>query len=177
MDLQMELKGENLQIHWKPIQEKNTRNQIMIYGLPTLFDTKGGMRKLLYGLKECEKELCNGQRFSLEENMAHYKMPLTLFNGIYKQATPPKATTHLEGVEMSLNKNKECMENGCELFHLEYNPMKNGRMDPVWTQFIQSGRTELFLGHRYKIFVLPVPGQQDPHQITLICCYMKFHCR
>jgi hypothetical protein len=95
----------------------------MIYGLPPGFDTRGVMRELLYGLKECEKELCNGQHFSLEENMARYEMPLQLFNnGVYKQATPPKATTHSEGVKMSLNKNKEYMQNGCKLFHLEYDP-------------------------------------------------------
>ena len=35
----------------------------------------------------------------------------------------------------------------------------------------------MFLGCQSKIFVLPAPGQQDPHQITLICRYMKFYCR
>jgi hypothetical protein len=32
--LQMELEGENLQIRWKPTQKKNSRNQIVIFGLP-----------------------------------------------------------------------------------------------------------------------------------------------
>ncbi len=69
------------------------------------------------------------------------------------------------------------MQNGCRLFHLEYNPADNKRMEPIWTQFIESGRSELFLGIRLKVFVLPALGQQDPNQITLIQQYMRFHCR
>ncbi len=38
LDLQMELKGEHLQIRWKPAQKKNTKNQIVVYGLPPGFD-------------------------------------------------------------------------------------------------------------------------------------------
>ena len=69
------------------------------------------------------------------------------------------------------------MQNGCKLFHLEYNPADNKPMEPVWTQFIESGRSELFLGLHSKVFVLPAPGQQDLNQITLIIRYMKFQCR
>jgi hypothetical protein len=50
-------------------------------------------------------------------------------------------------------------------------------MDRDWTQFIESGCSGHVLGLRSKIFVLPAPGQQAPDQITLIQCYMKFHCR
>ena len=52
------------------------------------------------------------------------------------------------------------MQNGCRVFHLEYDPSKNKQMDHVWTQFIESGRSEHVLGLRSKIFVLPAPGQQ-----------------
>ncbi len=55
-------------------------------------------------------------------------------------------------------------------------PANNARMIPVWNQFIESGRSELVLGLRLKVHVLPNPGQQDPSQITLIIRYMKFHC-
>ncbi len=86
--------------------------------------------------------------------------------------------THWECLESSLNKNKEYLQNGCKLFHLKYNPSENSRhMDPVWTQFINSGQVKLVLGHWSKVYVLPAPGQQDPHQITLIFWYMNFHCR
>jgi hypothetical protein len=108
--------------------------------------------------------------------MERRDMLLHLFHGFYKQATPPKATTHLECLESSLNKNKEYLQNGCKLFHLKYNPLENRCMDPVWTQFINSGHGELVLGCRSKVFVLPAPGQQDPHQILLIHWYIKFHC-
>ncbi len=59
-NLQMELEGEHLQIRSKATQKKNTKHQIVIYGLHHGFDPKGIMRELLYELKESEKELCNG---------------------------------------------------------------------------------------------------------------------
>ncbi len=170
--LQMELEGDHLRLQWKPAQKKNSRNQIVIYGLPPGFDARGVMRKLLFGLKECEKELCNAKRFSVSENLARRDRALPLFNGYYKQGTPLKATSHAESLENSLNKNKEYMQNGCKLFHLEYDPAKNAWMDPVWTQFVQSGQSELVLRLCSKIFVLPPPGQQDPRQITLIRRFM-----
>jgi hypothetical protein len=67
--LQMELEGEKIQIQWNPTQKKNTQNQIVIYGPPPGFDAKGIMRELLFGLKECEKELCNANRFTPSQNM------------------------------------------------------------------------------------------------------------
>ena len=64
----MELEGEHLQIRWKLAQKKNTKNQIVIYGIPPVFDPVGIMGELLHGLKESEKELCNpGSSLSLEE--------------------------------------------------------------------------------------------------------------
>jgi hypothetical protein len=103
----MELEEEKIQIRWKPTQKKNTRNQIIIYGLPPGFDAKGIMRELLFGLKECEKELCNANRFIPSQNMEQRNMPLPLLNGYYKQATPPKASSYSKSLENSLNKNKE----------------------------------------------------------------------
>ena len=67
-------------------------------------------------------------------------MPLPLLNGYYRQSTPPKAPTHSQELENSLNKNKEFMQNGCRIFHLEYDPSENTCMDDVWTQLIDSGR-------------------------------------
>jgi hypothetical protein len=117
--LQIELEGEKLQIHWKPTQKKNTHNQIVIYGLPPGFDTKGIMRELLFGLKECEKELCNANKFTPSQNIEQRDKPLPLLNGYYKQATPPKASSYSKSLENLLNKNKEYMQNRCRLFHLE----------------------------------------------------------
>ncbi len=39
-NLQMELEGKHLQIRWKATQKKNTKNQIVIYGVPPGFDPK-----------------------------------------------------------------------------------------------------------------------------------------
>jgi hypothetical protein len=136
LDLQMELEGKHLQIRWKPAQKKNTKNQIVVYGLPPGFDPRGIMRKLMYGLKESEKELCNAKQFSLKQNINRRNMALPLFNDYYKQSTPPKAPAHSQSLENSLNKNKEFMQDGCRTFHLEYDPSENARMDTVWTQFI-----------------------------------------
>jgi hypothetical protein len=58
--------------------------------------------------------------------------------------------------------------------HLGYDPSENKQMGRVWSKFIKSGRSELVLGLRSKILVLPAPGQQAPDQITLIWRYMKF---
>jgi hypothetical protein len=135
------------------------------------------MRELLHALKESKKELCAAGRFSPEQNMSLRDLALPLFNGYYKQMTPPKAMTHSEGLGNSLNKNKEFTQNGCRIYHLEYDPAENLRMEPVWTHFIESGRSELVLGCRSKIFVLPNPGVQSPTTITLIRCYMHFHIR
>ncbi len=144
--LQMELEGIHFQIRWKASQKKNTKNQIVIYGLPPGFDPKGIMHELLYGLKESEKELCDGKRFTLNQNMACRDMPLPLLNGYYNQATPPKAPTHSKGLENSLNKNKEFTQNGCRLFHLKYDPSDNPRIGAVWNHFKESGRSKLVLG-------------------------------
>jgi hypothetical protein len=56
-NLQMELEGKHLQIRWKAAQKKSTKKQMVIYGLPPGFDTKGIMRKPRYGLKQSEKPL------------------------------------------------------------------------------------------------------------------------
>ncbi len=69
LDLQMEFEGKHLQIRWKPAQKKNTKNQIVVFGLPPGFDPKGIMHELMYGLKESEKELCDAKKFSLEQNL------------------------------------------------------------------------------------------------------------
>jgi hypothetical protein len=92
--LQMELEGEQLQIRWKATQKKNSRTQIVIYGLPPGFDQKGIMQELLYSLKEYKKDLCDGNQFDPSQNIERCDMPLPLFNGYYKQATAPKAYTH-----------------------------------------------------------------------------------
>ncbi len=175
--IQMEHEGGKLQLHWKPAQKKNSQNQIVIYGLVPRFDPKGVMKELVYGLKESKKELCDAKKFSLTENVDQRDRALLLFKRYFKQATAPKASIQSESKETSLNKNKEYMENSCQLFHLEYDPADNARMDPVWNQFIPSGQSELVLRHWVKVYVLPNPGQQDPSQITLIRWYMKFHCR
>jgi hypothetical protein len=56
-NLQMEVKDKHLQIQWNLAQKKNTKNQIVIYGIPPGFDPKGIMHELLYALKESKKEL------------------------------------------------------------------------------------------------------------------------
>ncbi len=94
--IQMELKGETLQLCWKPAQKKNSQNQIVIYGLVPRFNPKGVMRELVYGLKESKKELCDAKKFSLTENVDQQDRALPLFNGYFKQATAPKASSQSE---------------------------------------------------------------------------------
>jgi hypothetical protein len=177
-ELQMELEGEHLQIRWKPAQKKNTKNQIVIYGIPPVFDAAGVLGELLHGLKESEKELCTpGSTLSLEECNHRRDLELPLFNGFFKQAIPPKAVSIAEGKETSLNNNKEFTQNGCRVFNLEYDPVDNARMAPVWTQFKESGRSELVLGRRSKVFVVPSAGRLAPAKVNEIRRYMHFHLR
>ena len=176
--LQMELEGEHLQIRWKPAQKKNTKNQIVIYGIPPVFDAEGIMAELLHGLKESEKELCApGSTLDLDERNCRRDLALPLLNGYFKQAIPPKAVSLAEGKETSLNNNKEYTQNGCRVFNLEYDPSDNARMAPVWTQFKDSGRSELVLGRRSKVFVVPHAGRLPPAKVTEIRRYMHFHLR
>jgi hypothetical protein len=70
-NLQMELEGKHSQIRWKAAHKKNTKNHIVVYGLPLCFDPMGIMRELMYGLKESKKELCDAKKFSLEQNSYH----------------------------------------------------------------------------------------------------------
>ena len=76
-DLQLELEGEALQIRWKPAQKKNTKSQIVIYGIPPFFDPNGIMSVLLHGLKVSEKELCDStSTLSFEARAARRDLPL-----------------------------------------------------------------------------------------------------
>jgi hypothetical protein len=71
----------------------------VIYGIPPGFDSLGIMHELLHGLKETEKEICdNGTILTLEERVHRRDLALPLFNGYYKQASPPKASTHSGGL-------------------------------------------------------------------------------
>ena len=136
------------------------------------------MGELLHGLKVSEKELCDtGSSLSLEDRNHRRDLALPLFNGYFKQAIPPKAVSHSEGKEHSLNRNKEYTQNGCRVFHLEFDPIDNARMAPVWTQFKESGRSELVLGRRSKVFVVPSAGKLAPAKVTEVRRYMHFHLR
>ncbi len=150
----------------------------MIYGISPGFDPLGIMHELLHGFKESEKEICdNGTILTLEECVHRRNLALPLFNGYYKQASPPKASTHSKGLENSLNKNKEFTQNGCRIFHLEYDSSDNARMELVWRHFKDSGQSELVLGRQSRVYVLPSPGKLVPATVTSICHYMSFHLR
>jgi hypothetical protein len=96
-------------------------------------------------------------------------------NGYFKQVTPPKAPSDSESKEHSLNKIPEFKKNGCKMFVIEYNPIDNRRMAPVWALFIDSGEMERILGIRVKLQVIPPPGERDPNSITKNRRYCKHH--
>jgi hypothetical protein len=58
---------------------------------------------------------------------------------------------------------------------IEYNPIDNQRMAPLWDLFINSGEMERILGIRVKVQVIPVPGKRNPNLITKTCWYCKHH--
>jgi hypothetical protein len=56
---------------------------------------------------------------------------------------------------------------------IEYNPIDNRWMAPLWDLFINSGEMERILGIRVKVQVIPMPGERDPNSITKTCRYCK----
>jgi hypothetical protein len=58
---------------------------------------------------------------------------------------------------------------------IEYDPIDNRCMSPVWDLFINLGEMERILGIRVKIQVIPPPGEQDPNSITKTRRYCKHY--
>jgi hypothetical protein len=96
-------------------------------------------------------------------------------NGYFKQVTPPKATSDSESREHSLNKLTEFKKNGCKMFVIEYNPIDNHRMAPLWDLCILLGKMKHILGIRVKVQVIPPPGKRNPNLITKTRRYCKHH--
>jgi hypothetical protein len=96
-------------------------------------------------------------------------------NGYFKQVTPPKAISNSESGKYLLNKLTEFKKNDCKIFVIEYDPIDNRRMAPVWDLFINSGDMECILGIRVKVQVIPSPGERDPSSITKQRRYCKHH--
>jgi hypothetical protein len=174
-NLLIELEGDVHQIRYKPTQRKNSKAEKMFPGVPAVLCPEGLMRSIRHGLKKCEKALCNAKKFSIEANMNRYDLPLPIMNGYFKQVTPPKAPSDSESKEHSLNKIPEFKKNGCKMFVIEYDPIDNRRMAPVWALFIDSGEMERILGIRVKLQVIPPPGERDPNSITKNRRYCKHH--
>ena len=136
---------------------------------------KGLMRSIRHGLRKCEKVLCSAKTFSIDANMSRYDLPLPIMNGYFKQVTPPKAPSDSENKEHSLNKIPKFKKNGCKMCVLEYDPIDNPRMAPVWALFRDSGEMERILGIRVKLQVIPSPVERDPNSITKSRRYCKHH--
>jgi hypothetical protein len=142
---------------------------------PAVLCPEGLMRSIRHGLKKCEKALCNTKKFSINANMTQYDLPLPIMNRYFMQVTPPKAPRDSESKEHSLNKTSEFKKNGCKMFVIEYNPIDNQQMAPVWALFMDSGEMERILGIRVKLQVIPPPGERDPNSITKNQRYCKHH--
>ena len=174
-DLFIKLEGDAHQIKYKPIQEKNSKAAKMFPGVPAGLCSEGLMRSIRHGLKNSQKTLCNAKKFTIKSNLDRYHLPLPVMNGYFKQVTPPKTISDSESRDYSLNKLTEFKKNGCKIFVIEYDPINNCRMAPVWDLFINSGDMGDILGIRVKVQVIPPPGEQDPNSITKQCRYCKHH--
>jgi hypothetical protein len=174
-NLLIELEGDVHQIRYKPTQQKNSKAEKMFPGVPAVLCPEGLMRSIRHGLKKCEKALCGAKKISIDANMTRYDLPLPIMNGYFKQVTPPKAPSNSESKEHSLNKIPEFKKNGCKMFVIEYDPIDNRRMAPVWALLIDSGEMERILGIRVKLQVIPPPGERDPNSITKNRRYCKHH--
>jgi hypothetical protein len=135
-NLLIELEGDVHQIRYKPTQRKNSKVEKMFPGVPAGLCPKGIMQSVRHGLKKYKKALCNAKKFPIKANMNQYHQDLPVMNGYFKQVTPPKASSAPENKEHSLNKIKEYQKNGCKMFIIEYNPIDNPQMSPVWELFM-----------------------------------------
>jgi hypothetical protein len=131
------------------------------------------MCSIRYGLKTCEKTLCNAKKFTIKANMDCYNLPLPIMNGYFMQVTPPKAISDSESGEYLLNKLTYFKKNGCRIFFIEYNPIDNRCMAPVWGLFINLGVMDQILGLSIKVQFIPPPGERDPNSIMKQCRYCK----
>ena len=174
-DLLIELEGDAHQIKYKPTQRKNSKAEKMFPGVPAGLCSEGLMRSIRHGLKNSEKTLCNAKKFTIKANLDRYHLPLPVMNGYFKQVTPPKTISDSESRDYSLNKLTEFKKNGCKIFVIEYDPIDNRRMAPVWDLFINSGDMANILGIRVKVQVIPPPGERDPNSITKQRRYCKHH--
>jgi hypothetical protein len=174
-DLLIKLEGDAHQIKCKPTQRKNSKAEKMFPGIPAGLCSEGIMCSIRHGLKNCEKTLCNAKKFSTKANMDRYQLPLPVMNGYFKQVTPPKTISNLESGDYLLNKLAELNKNGCKIFVIEYDPIDNQCMAPVWDLFINSGDMADILGIRVKVQVIPSLGECNPNFITKQCWYCKHH--
>jgi hypothetical protein len=174
-DFLIELEGDAHQIKYKPTQRKNSKAEKMFPGVPSGLCSEGLMHSIRHGLKNCEKTLCNAKKFTIKANMDPYHLPLPVMNGYFNQVTPPKTISDSESHDYSLKKLTEFKNNGSKIFVIEYDPIDNHRMAPVWDLFINSGYMADILGIRVKVQVIPPPGERDPNSITKQCWYCKHH--
>ncbi len=88
--------------------------------------------------------------------MDHYHLPLPVMNGYFKQVTPPQAISDSESGEYFLNKLTKFKKNGCKIYVIEYNPVDNRHMAPVWDLFINWEKwiKSLVSGSKCKLFHL-----------------------
>jgi hypothetical protein len=121
---------------------KNSKVEKKFPGIPSGLCNAGIMHSTRHGLKTYEKTLCNAKKFTAKANMDCYHLPLPNMNGYFKQVTLPKAISDLESGEYLLNKLTEFKKNGCKIFVIEYNPVDNLRMAPVWDLFINLGEMD-----------------------------------
>jgi hypothetical protein len=174
-NLLIELEGEVHQIRHTPTQRKNSKVEKVFPGVPAGLCPEGNMQSVRHGLMKCKKALCNAKKILIEVYLNRYHQDLPIMNGYFKQVTPPKASSASESKEHSLNKIKEYQKNECTMFVIEYDPIDNSRMSPVWELFMNSGEMERIFGIRVKLQVIPPPVKKDPNSITKHRQYCKHH--
>jgi hypothetical protein len=149
----------------------------MFPGIPARLCNEGIKQFTRHGLKTCEKTLYNARKLIIIANMDYYHLPLPVMNGYFKQVTPSKAISDAESGEYLLNILTEFKKNGCKIFVIEYNPVDNCRMAPVWDLFSNSGemRNGSNLWSQGQVQVILPPGECDSNLVSNQCRYCKHH--
>ncbi len=174
-DLLIEFEGDVHRIKYKPTQGKNSKAEKMIPGVPAGLCSEGLMRSIRHRLKNSKKTLCNAKKFTIKSDLDCYHLPLPVMNGYFKQVTPPKTTSDSESHDYSLNKLTEFKKKRCKIFVIEYDPIDNRQMAPMWDLFINFRDMADIPGIRVKVQVIPPPGEWDPTSITKQRRYCKHH--
>ena len=121
--MRLNLENTGVEIWWKDVQLKDTKNAIQIPCVTHGFCLEGITQSLMWGLKECKKKLCERGK----QKITYIDAPLPPMKVSFRDAKKMKGGSEL-AKKYSLNKFPEFRQNGCKMLTIEASPMDYGHM-------------------------------------------------